>query len=232
MIQKAYNFILYQKTVLLNNNNHFFTHEKNEVDLTNAREPRINELLVFPYPIETRIGPWDVTFPLFSYLFKLLISLFLAFSFDNPVIQLILMMLVKIALLVYIGVRRPMFSVRTREYNNEIYMHNLAVLLVVELVLLIMVFLQAQLSSSVKILVGNIVCALFIEGLLVNLGYFYFRTYNYYHHNFWKRFVRSDLFRINYTLEHLEWTADYDKEEQKLKAEVKNRQEFLEAIKV
>ncbi len=29
MIQKAYNFILYQKTVLVENQNHYFTHEKN-----------------------------------------------------------------------------------------------------------------------------------------------------------------------------------------------------------
>ena len=44
--------------------------------------------------------------------------------------------------------------------------------------------------------------------------------------------MRSELFRLNYVIEHIEWTKDYQKQEDKLMAEVKTRAEFLEAIKV
>jgi hypothetical protein len=37
MLQKAYNFILLQETVLVENKNNNFTHENNEVDLSNTR---------------------------------------------------------------------------------------------------------------------------------------------------------------------------------------------------
>lgn len=71
-----------------------------------------------------------------------------------------------------------------------------------------------------------------IWGFLVNIVYFIFRSYNYYHEQVWKRFVRSDFFRVNYVVEHLDWSKEYEKEEKKLKSEVKSRAEFLEAIQV
>lgn len=111
MIQKAYNFIVYQKIVKIDNKNNYFKHENNEVDLTNAREPRINELLVFPYSIETKTGAWDVSQPLVSYLHKFLTAVFLSLSFTNPVIQLFLLILLNIALMCYIIVRKPFFHI-------------------------------------------------------------------------------------------------------------------------
>jgi hypothetical protein len=85
-------------------------------------------------------------------------------------------------------------------------------------VLLIFVFMNSQLTTSVKVLIGDIICGIIIEGATVNIIYFTFRTYNYHHEKTWKPFVRSDLFRINYTIEYLEWTKSYDEKEKKLMA--------------
>lgn len=40
------------------------------------------------------------------------------------------------------------------------------------------------------------------------------------------------MFRMNYTLEYLEWTKEYDENEKKLMSEVPPRNQFLDAIKV
>ena len=45
-------------------------------------------------------------------------------------------------------------------------------------------------------------------------------------------FVRSEFFRVNYIVEHIQWVKEYQEEEKKLMGETKSRQEFLEAIKV
>jgi hypothetical protein len=86
----------------------------------------------------------------------------------------------------------------------------MVVLILIEVVLLVLAFMNSQLTMDSKITIGNVVCALIMEGATVNIIYFIYRFYNYYHHCFWKEFVRTDLFRINYTVEHLEWTKEYD----------------------
>ena len=83
-----------------------------------------------------------------------------------------------------------------------------------------------------KLLISNIIVTLILEDCLLNFVYFIFRIYNYYHHQFWKPFLRSDFFRVNYILEHLKWTKEYDQRQQKLMQEVRPWSEFLEAIKV
>lgn len=102
-------------------------------------------------------------------------------AFSNPVAQIIFLILINLGYLLYIAIRRPFFRVRNREYNNEIYIHNLLVLCLIEIVLLIFVFMNNQLTTSSKVLIGEFVCALIIEGAIVNLVYLYIRTYNYHH---------------------------------------------------
>lgn len=68
------------------------------------------------------------------------------------------------------------------------------------------VFVYSGMEVDTRVMICNIVVVLIIEGFSVNIVYFFFRTYNFYHHYVWKTFVRSDMFKINYTLEHLEWT--------------------------
>ncbi len=77
------------------------------------------------------------------------------------------------------------------------------VISVIYIALLIFVFLYSGLSIDKRVLIGDAICGIIIEGFTVNIIYFYFRTYNYYHHHIWKTFVRSDFFRINYIIEHL-----------------------------
>jgi len=72
--------------------------------------------------------------------------------------------------------------------------------------LLVFVFMSSQLSMLAKVTIGNVICAFIMEGATVNIIYFLYRFYNYYHHYFWKQFVRTDFFRINYTIEFLDWT--------------------------
>lgn len=98
------------------------------MDLSNLREPKINENVVFPYPIQTKVGPLDITQPLLNYMHKLLTAILLSIAFINPVIQIILLILVNIAYMIYFIVKRPFFRVKNREYNNEIYIHNLLVI--------------------------------------------------------------------------------------------------------
>ena len=57
MLQKAYNFITFQRIVLINNPIHHFIDDKNEIDLKKGREPRINGLRILPFDLETRMGP-------------------------------------------------------------------------------------------------------------------------------------------------------------------------------
>ena len=83
--------------------------------------------------------------------------------------------------------------------------------------------MQVQLLQSDKVLIGNVICGLIILGAIVNVIYFTFRFYNYHHHHHWKTFVRSEFFRINYTIEHLQWIKEYDQEDKKLLSEVKTR---------
>jgi Na+-driven multidrug efflux pump len=139
-------------------------------------------------------------------------------AFANPVIQLILLLLLNAAWLVYLLVKRPLLTVKNREYPNHIYVHNTIVSMLIQFVLLIFVFLYSSLSTSKKVLVCNFVVALIIWGFCVNFGYFVFRTYHYYHHHVWKIFVGSNFFRINYIIEHLEWVKDYEMERKKLVA--------------
>jgi len=87
----------------------------------------------------------EIAFPLLSYLHKLLTAFFLAVSFGNPVIQIILLILINIAFMVYFIIKKPFFSVKKREFNNEIYIHNLLVVTLINLVLLVFVFLYSQL---------------------------------------------------------------------------------------
>lgn len=155
-------------------------------------------MLVFPYTIETKMGPWELSFPILSYLHKLTTVIFLVMAFGNPVIQLILIMLLNVAYLVYIVIKKPFFRVPSREYNHQIYIHNISVLIIMEFILLIFVFLRTGLDTNSKILICNFVVATIIWGFIVNIIYFVFRTYHFYHHFVWKTLVRSDFFRINY----------------------------------
>lgn len=84
------------------------------MDLSNLREPKINENFVFPYPIQTKVGPWDITQPLLNYMHKLLTAILLSIAFINPVIQIILLILVNIAYMIYFIVKRPFFRVKNR----------------------------------------------------------------------------------------------------------------------
>lgn len=70
--------------------------------------------------------------------------------------------------------------------------------------------MNSQLDMLSKVTIGNAICALMMEAATVNIIYFIYRFYNYYHHYFWKNFVRSDFFKVNYIVEHLEWTKIYD----------------------
>lgn len=128
----------------------------------------------------------EIAFPLLSYLHKFLTAFFLAVSFSNPVIQIILLILINIAYIVYFIVKKPFFSVKKREFNNEMYIHNLIVATLIDLVLLIFVFLYSQLETTTKILIGNVICGLILYGATVNIIYFFYRTYNFYHHYVWK----------------------------------------------
>ena len=71
------------------------------------------------------------------------------------------------------------------------YIHNLIVISVIEIILLILAFLNNQLTSDLRVLIGNFICAVIIEGAVVNIIYFMFRTYNFHHDKTWKPFVRS-----------------------------------------
>lgn len=51
MLQKAYNFITFQKIVLINNSIHHFMEDKNEIDLKKGREPRINGIRILPFDL-------------------------------------------------------------------------------------------------------------------------------------------------------------------------------------
>lgn len=70
-----------------------------------------------------------MAFPLISYLHKLLTAVFLTMAFQNPIIQLVLLVLLNTAFLVYLALKKPFFQVKNREYNNKIYIHNLVLII-------------------------------------------------------------------------------------------------------
>ena len=51
MLSKGYSYITKQEVVLDENSIYYFTHDKNDVDITQLQQPRVNELLILPYPI-------------------------------------------------------------------------------------------------------------------------------------------------------------------------------------
>ena len=55
------------------------------------------------------MGPWEISFPFISFLYKFGVVVFMVMAFKNPVIQLILIILLNVAYLVYIIARRPFF---------------------------------------------------------------------------------------------------------------------------
>jgi hypothetical protein len=66
------------------------------------------------------------------------------------------------------------------------YIHNLIVITIIDIVLLVFVFLYSQLPTDTKVLIGNVICGLILYGATINIIYFFYRTYNFYHHYVWK----------------------------------------------
>ena len=81
-------------------------------------------------------------------------------------------------------------------------------------------------------LIGNILCGVIIAGLSFNLLVFLFKIKEWYFEALWKWFIKTDLFRENYTVEHLELSAEYEKIDKEMLGKTGNRSEFVEATKV
>ena len=78
---------------------------------------------------------------------------------------------------------------------------------VITLTLILILIFKVQMSSMTsesRKSFGSGICLSIVYGLTSNLIYFAFRTYNFYFDNVWRKFVESDLFKENYTLEHFE----------------------------
>ena len=62
---------------------------------------------------------------------------------------------------------------------------------------------MTELTMADKNIMGLGITLLLIYGITVNIVYFIYRTYNFYFETVWKPFVRSEMFKDNYTVEHL-----------------------------
>ena len=78
--------------------------------------------------------------------------------------------------------------------------HNMVVVSLILIVILAFKIQMNSLSSDTKNLMGTIICILTLYGLISNLIYFIYRSYNYYFENLWKKFVQTELFKENYTV--------------------------------
>lgn len=87
--------------------------------------------------------------------------------------------------------------------TSEVIIHNMFVVSLILIVILVFKIQVNSLSSETKNYVGISICILTLYGLISNLIYFIYRAYNYYFENVWKVFVQTELFKDNYTIEHL-----------------------------
>ena len=191
MLQKAYNFIAFQKVVLILNPENHFVHDKNEIDLTNATEPRINKLRILPFDLETRMGSAEISAPLVNLGYKLLISVFIIAAYENTMIQIFFFILINVLYSIYLIVKKPYIRIAWKQFTSEMIVHNMVVITAILLVILAYKIQLNSLSSDQKNTMGTVMCVFVLYGLISNLLYFAYRTYNYYFEYVWKPFVAS-----------------------------------------
>jgi hypothetical protein len=208
-LQKAYNFIAYQKVVMINNENNHFNHEKNEIDLKKGTEPRINEIRILPFDLETRMGPTEICAPLVSILHKLLIAVFISAGYENVIVQIFFIIVVNLIYAIYLLVKKPYIRVGWKQFTSEIIVHNMAVITLTLILILIFKVQMSSMTTEGRNSLGLGICLSIVYGLTSNLVYFAYRTYNFYFDNIWTKFVSSDLFKENYTLEHFDLVKKY-----------------------
>ena len=210
MMRKGYLYITSQENILEENPIYTFPINDSQVDISNLRQPRVNELLILPYPIETRMGTADIALPLLQFLFKFLAAFLVTVSFENSAAQLVLLMLITILNGLYFIVFKPYVHIAGEQYNNNMCIHNMVAYLLILTTMFLLDVLSNSLSYDQRVMLGNIVAALVVYSMTANVVYFAFRVYNWYFYNVWQVFVYSDLFKDNYTLQYWEYTKQYD----------------------
>lgn len=123
-------------------------------------------------------------------------------AFANPIVQVFLLILLNIVFGIYFIAKRPFFAIGKKEFNNIVYSHNLIVIVIILIILMAFSILNTQLSQGNRVLIGDIIVAFVIYGITANLAYLIYRFYQYAFTNWWKPFVKSELFALNYTVEH------------------------------
>ena len=166
-------------------------------------------MLILPYPIETRFSALEVSMPLTQYCYKLLIAIFLVASFDKGAAQLFLVLLITVINMVYFAVIKPYYHAHHRHYNNYLVLHNLVLFSFIVVSMIILELQNTALTYDNRVLIGDIMAGLIIYSMSVNVLYFLFMTYHWYHENVWRPFVFSDLFKENYTLQYWDYKKEY-----------------------
>ena len=121
-------------------------------------------------------------------------------AFANPIVQVFLLILLNIVFSIYFIAKRPFFAVGKKEFNNVVYAHNLIVIVIILIVLMAFGIMNKQLSQGDRVLIGDIIVAFVLYGITANLAYMIYRFYQYAFVNWWKPFVKSELFALNYTV--------------------------------
>ncbi len=123
--------------------------------------------------------------------------------------QIFFFILANVIYSIYLVMKKPYIRIGWRVFTTEVIVHNVIVISLILIVILAFKIQVNSLSSGEKSLMGTVICLLVLYGMVSNFVYFVYRTYNYYFDNVWKLFVKTEMFKENYTVEHYELVKKY-----------------------
>lgn len=138
-----------------------------------------------------------------QYLYKTLIPLLLLATFSQPTAQLFILLFLTLLNLIYSIVVKPYFySSYLFLHNNKITIHNLLIYTLIIIVILGFTFNYNIITYQNRVLIGDIIAGLILECITVNLVYMIARGQKWYERNLWKKFVGTEMFQENYTVQY------------------------------
>lgn len=147
-----------------------------------------------------------------------MMAFLLVVSFDNGSAQLFLILLLNLVNIIYYAKVQPYAHIHWKQYNNYIILHNLASVSLIIICIIILELRNTYFTYDTRVTFGNIIAGLVMYSFTVNIIYFFFRAYHWYHDNVWRPFVATDMFMENYTIQYWDYKKAYDeldKEEKK-----------------
>ncbi len=93
--------------------------------------------------------------------------------------------------------------------NHNLIINNL-LHIIANVIFIVFVLRYNDITADERKLIGNILCGVVIFGLTFNLLVFLFKIKEWYYEYLWKWFIKTELFRENYTVDYVELSREYE----------------------